>query len=567
METGHIDSAIEDLQASKKKWATLPVVEKIRHLDRIKENTVRMARPWVEATVKAKGLSMDDTIAGEEWTGGPFSVLWLIKDLRTSLVRLSTGVDVLDGIEHRTLPTGQLALDVYPKTFDEGILFPGITAEVWMEPGVTESDLSGVVASFYHQDAPDGTVAVVLGAGNIASIAIMDTLYALFNEGKVAILKMNPVNDYLGEIFEMLFAELVDEGFVRFAYGGGDVGAYITGHDGIDAIHVTGSVSTYNAIMYGAGEQGAANHLSDTRITAKPVGAELGGVTPMIIVPGKWSKRDLRYQAEHILAAKMHNSGFNCVAAQVLVMPDDWEQKDAFFDAVCSVLAEYTDRDQYYPCSRERCEAAIDASDSVERFGSSDPRYLVTGLDAQSMDEPWFTREIFGPVLAVTSLASVDVPSYLASAVEFANERLYGTLNATIFVDPATQKKHSAILEQAIGDLRYGTVTVNLWSGAAYFMSRCSWGAYPGHSPQDIQSGTGVVHNSLMLDRTEKSVVRGPFAPSPRTFAKGEFHIGPKQVYFPTNKTAHKTGELLIEYSDKPTKANLAKVAISAVLG
>jgi hypothetical protein len=133
MDTAHMDSALEELQASKKRWATLPVVEKIRHLDRIKENTVRVARTWVEATVKAKGLSMDDALAGEEWTGGPFSVLWLLKDLRTSLVRLSAGVDLLDGFEHRTLSNDQLALAVYPKTFDEGILFPGITAEVWME--------------------------------------------------------------------------------------------------------------------------------------------------------------------------------------------------------------------------------------------------------------------------------------------------------------------------------------------------------------------------------------------------------------------------------------------------
>ncbi len=567
MERAHIDSALADLQASKKKWATLPVVEKMRHLDHIKENTVRVARSWVEATVKAKGLSMDDPLAGEEWTGGPFSVLWLIKDLRTSLVRISSDVDVLEGMKHRTLPNGQLALDVYPKTFDEGVLFPGIRAEVWMQPGINESNLNDVVASFYQEDDPEGAVAVVLGAGNIASIAVMDTVYALFNEGKVAILKMNPVNDYLGETFEQVFAELIDEGYVRFAYGDGEVGSYLTGHDDVDTIHVTGSVSTYNAIMYGTGEEGEANRFSDTRVTTKPVGAELGGVTPMIVVPGKWSKRDIRYQAEHILAAKMHNSGFNCVAAQVLVMPDDWDQKDEFLDAVRTVLTDYVGRDPYYPGSRERCDAAIAQSKHVEVFGSSDPRYLVTGLDAQSKDEPWFSDEIFGPVLTVTAIPSTDVPSFLEAAVRFANERLYGTLNASIFIDPATQKEHRSVLERSIDDLDYGTVTVNLWSGAAYFISQCAWGAQPGHSPQDIQSGTGVVHNSLMLDRTEKSVVRGPFAPSPRTFAKGEFHIGPKQVYFPTNKTAHKTGELLVEYSDKPTKVNLAKVAISAVLG
>lgn len=567
MDTAHIDEALNDLQLSKKYWATLPVVEKIRYLDTIKANTIAQSRRWVESAAKAKGLSMDAPHAGEEWTGGPFSVLWLLKDLRVSLVRLSTGVDVLDGYRHRTLPNGQIALDVYPKGFDESLLFAGLTAEVWMQPGVNDDNLADSVAPFYKEDDPDGCVSVVLGAGNIASIAVMDAMYALFNEGRVVIVKMNPINDYLGPIFEEVFADLISDGFVRFAYGAGDVGAYIAAHDSVDAVHVTGSESTYESIVFGNGEEGVANKQADTPITSKPVGAELGGVTPIIVVPGKWSKRDLRYQAEHILAAKMHNSGFNCIGAQVLILPEDWDQKDALLDALRTALADIADRDPYYPGARERCEIAVGRSENVETFGDADPRFLVTGLDPSDANEQWFTHEIFGPVLAVTSLPSEDVEQYLADAVAFANDRLTGTLGANILIAPSTRRQYGDALEQALHDLRYGTVTVNLWSGAAYFISRCAWGAYPGHTRQDIQSGVGVVHNALMLDKTEKSVVRGPFAPSPRTLFKGEFHIGPKQVYFTTNKTAHKTGELLIDYSDEPSKVNLMRVAASAVRG
>ncbi len=567
MQTAQMDSALVDLQASKRRWATLPIVDKIRYLDTIKANTVALSKRWVEASVKAKGLSMGSPLAGEEWTGGPFSVLWLLKDLRVSLVRLSSGVDVLDGFSRREGPGGQIVIDVYPKGFDEAILFAGITAEVWMQPGIDETNLADSLAPFYRQDDPQGDVVAILGAGNIASIPVMDMMYAMFNQGKVALLKMNPINDYLGPIFELVFADMIADGYVRFAYGGADVGAYITGHDGVDSVHVTGSSATYDAIMFGPGEIGAANKAADTPITTKPIGAELGGVTPIIVLPGRWSKRDLRYQAEHIVSAKMHNSGFNCIGAQVLVLPENWDHKDALLDAVRTALSDIDDRDPYYPGARARCEAAVANSSQVEVFGGSDPRYLVTGLDPASDDESWFSEEIFGPALAVTSLRGDDVSSYLDAAVTFVNDRLYGTLAVNILIAPSTRKQHAEDLEKAITDLRYGTVTVNLWSGAAYFISRCPWGAYPGHTRQNIQSGSGVVHNALMLENTEKSVVRGPFAPSPRTFAKGEFHLGPKQVYFTTNKTAHRTGELLVDYSDKPTKANLVKVALSAVRG
>ena len=47
---------------------------------------------------------------------------------------------------------------------------------------------------------------LVLGAGNVSSIPATDTISKVFQEGQVVLLKMNPVNEYLGPIFERLFA-------------------------------------------------------------------------------------------------------------------------------------------------------------------------------------------------------------------------------------------------------------------------------------------------------------------------------------------------------------------------
>lgn len=52
---------------------------------------------------------------------------------------------------------------------------------------------------------------------------------------------MNPVNDYITHYLQKLFAPLVEDGFVRIVTGGGDVGAYLTHHDKVDNVHITGS--------------------------------------------------------------------------------------------------------------------------------------------------------------------------------------------------------------------------------------------------------------------------------------------------------------------------------------
>lgn len=48
--------------------------------------------------------------------------------------------------------------------------------------------------------ARQGKLALVLGAGNVASIAPLDVLHKLFIENQVCLLKLNPVNDYLHDL-------------------------------------------------------------------------------------------------------------------------------------------------------------------------------------------------------------------------------------------------------------------------------------------------------------------------------------------------------------------------------
>ena len=99
--------------------------------------------------------------------------------------------------------------------------------------------------------------ALVLAAGNVASLGPRDVLSKLFVEGKVVVMKANPVNDYLVPHWRRALAALIDAGVLRIVDGGAAVGQYLTGHARIDEVHITGSDKTYDAVVFGTGAEGA----------------------------------------------------------------------------------------------------------------------------------------------------------------------------------------------------------------------------------------------------------------------------------------------------------------------
>ena len=566
MDTEHLDTSIAALEASRDRWLSLDIEDQIAMLGDLRTRTAAHARRWVEAGAKAKGLDVDSPLAGEEWLAGPYGMIDAINALETTMTRISSGTDVLDGLRVSANDDGQVLVEVLPASVSDRILFSGSTAQVWMNPDVTLDSLGGTVATPYRDPPEHGSVCLILGAGNVASIPPLDALYKLYNERQVVMVKMNPVNEYLGDIFEDIFEGFIAPGFVRFVYGGGDVGAYLTSHPGVETIHITGSARTYNIIRYGPGEEGEANRIADAPVNDRPISAELGGVSPTIVVPGDWSRADLAFQADHIVTQKMNNSGFNCVAAQVLILPESWDLTDALIEEIRSQLRALPERDAYYPGVQDRCEAIIGGSGTVEVFGDTAQRILVTGLDPTVTDDPTFTTEYFAPALAVVTLPSPSIEEYCSAATAFANDVLDGTLGANVIVHPKTEKAHECVAEMIAG-LRYGGIGVNTWSASVYLLPRCPWGAFPGNDPTEIGSGTGVVHNALMFSKAQKAVARGPFAPSHRTFGKGEFHLAPNPVFFVSNEQMHKVGEYLVDYAASGRTTDMLKVVGAALRG
>jgi aldehyde dehydrogenase (NAD(P)+) len=455
---------------------------------------------------------------------------------------------------------------VYPTTLIERLLLSGYRAEVWMDPSVRLDGLPSTTATFYDRIEPEGAVTVILGAGNIASIPPLDLLHKLYVEGSVTVMKMNPVNEYLGPIFEGIFEPLIEAGFVRFTYGGTDVGDYLVRHPSVDRIHITGSARTHDTIVFGSGPEGRQRKQRDEPVLDKPITSELGGVGPTIVVPGPWDEADYRFQAEHIATQKLHNSGFNCVASQVLVLPEGWEGSDLLLDEVRRRLAAAEARPPYYPGVASRDEAARASHPGHESLAGAH-RTLIVGVDALDLHAHSFTKEFFGPTYATTTLPGRTPAAFLRAAVDFANTTLAGTLGANIIVHPSTAKEMGPALDRAIADLRYGTVAVNTWTALAFLLPRSAWGPFPGHTREDIGSGAGFVHNAVMFDKPQKNVVYGPFRPIPRALLKREWHLSPRPPWFVTNKTAHVTAERLTRYAADNKLRHLPGIFTSALRG
>ncbi|WP_316525488.1 aldehyde dehydrogenase family protein [Kitasatospora brasiliensis] len=562
-DAARIDRALADLAEGESTWAALGLAERRELLERVHAATAAGAEAWVAAAAGYKQLPSDSPLLGEEWTSGPYAVLTGTSALAASIRALERGRSPVDDFSLGRAPGGRVAVRVLPHGVFDRILLSGFSAEVWMPPGVGVETVRERAGLALRHPARTAGIGVVLGAGNITSIPVLDVLYELYAHNRVVALKLNPITDPLLDVFREVLAPLIGIGVVRILTGGAEVGGRLVHHPRVAHVHMTGSAVTHDVVVFGGGEEGAARKKAGTPLLDKPVTSELGGVSPVIVLPGRWSESDLRYQAEHVATQRLHNGGYNCVAGQILVISKDWPQRERFLSHLRNALAQAPARPAYYPGSDQRVAQALDAYPGAERLGHG--RVLLSGLDLHRAG-PALTTEYFAPVLGVLELPGA-AREFLDTAVRAANEDFTGTLGVNLIAHPRTIAALGPDLDKAIAALRYGTVTVNAWTGLGYLTPTATWGAFPGHTLDDVQSGIGVVHNAVLLDGPERTVVRGPFRPAPRSVLRGEPALSPKPPWFVDNRTAATTGRLLSDFAAAPRWSALPKLFASALRG
>lgn len=563
-ERERLDSAIDDLSEGARTWSALSVGQRATLLQAVRTSVAACVEEWSRTAAASKGLNGNHALRGEEWLSGPYSTLGALDAYIETLSRLADGRNPLEGVRIDRAPGGRTRVHAFPLTGIDRALLAGFTGEVWLEPGTTPRAARAGAGLAQRTPQESGGVGLVLGAGNVTSIPVLDVLYELLAHNRTVLLKVNPTQDALISVFERALAPLIEPGFLRIVRGGGDVGAYLTAHKQLEHVHITGSAATFDAITWGTGPAGKRRRRENRPRLKKPITAELGGVSPIVVVPGEWTEADLTFQAEHIATMRLQNCGHNCIAGQVVIMSSDWAQGDAFRTALRRAYAKAPERPLWYPGSDSRMQQAMDDYPGGLVLGD---RLLV---EIGAADDPTALQntEYFAPVLGLVEVAGTG-QKFLDGAVAYANDELQGTLGANLLIDPTTQKSLGSGFERAIAELRYGSIAINAWTALGFIVPTLTWGAFPGSTVADVGSGIGVVHNALLLDNVERSVVYGPFRPFPRSLpianGGGRFTILPKPPWFVTARTGAETSEGLTRFRATGNILGLVKTLLQAL--
>ena len=513
-----MDYALQTLYTNKEAWVQTTTTERLVILDELRATLQTVLAQWVQASQAAKHIPEGDPGRGDDFVFATIAVRQITL-LRQSLQDIEKyGRPQLPG-DIYCRDDGRVVAEVFPKGTKDSILYNGVRGKIWFNPGHSVADVLNAQARNYRTKGHRGKVALVLGAGNVSGLVPGDFMYKLFAEDQVVIVKMNPVNEYLGPIMERGYAPLVARGFLRFVYGGVEEGSYLIDHEIVEELHITGADKTHDAIVFGPGETGKQRRRDRNPLVTKRFTSELGNITPVIIVPGPWTKSDIQLQAAHLAGQLTVNAGFNCLTPRVIVQQAGWDHREQFNAAFNAVLRNVPTRYAYYPGAAQRYTAFTEAHPEATQHGDACDGHLpwtyIQNVDPTNTDDIAFNTEAFCGLTTETALPAESPADFLDAAVDFVNATLWGTLVAEIIIHPESLKdpQTKAAYERAVANLRYGSVCVNVSSAFGYALMATSWGGHSGSNMFDVQSGTGVVNNLLLFDggQIQKSVVTAPF--------------------------------------------------------
>lgn len=582
-----LDRCLEKLTDGRDRLSRMNVQQRIALLEQCVDGICSVAPEWVDVVCESKGIARGSRERAQEVLGGPAATLRQLQlFLRTMRQIDRTGAPKLPSKPVRK-SDGRIGIRMTPcPGFFDPVTFIGFRATTWLQPNIGEDNLEASLAPEYGSLESTGT-SLVLGAGNVSGIPAADMLTKLCVDNRAVLLKMNPVNECVGPIFERAFAPLVENDLLRIISGDAGIGAAAVADERVDDIHITGSEATHDAIVWGsAGSDREERKRRDEPVLDKPVGSELGNVTPWVVVPGAYSKAALNFQAENIVASMTNNAAFNCVATRVIVTWKQWPERERFLQRIENALSRVPQRVAYYPGAEQRFEQysgltadkaqqllrnTSDGGVSGSQTCPGGTTTFVAGTDQADGTLPWtlirnvkadedsplFGSESFVCVCAEVPIDAASPEEFLQKATDFCNEKLWGTLAASITVPGRFKRKPATrnVLDECVDRLRYGVVAQNQWSGVVFALMSPPWGGHPSSTRQDIQSGTGWVHNSFMLTGIEKTVLEAPLV------------VLPKAVWLASHPAPESVAWSLCRLFQNPSLWNLSTLGYHAMKG
>jgi len=501
--TGSPEGSLASLQAGAAALAALGPAARGDLARRTALAVVAAADAWVEAAVAIKRAtgSTAGAVAAEETATGPLATLRLLLVTARSLREIAATGLPRPAAPPRVLHRGGgdasfIGVEVLPERWlADRAMFGGHSGTVrCANPG----DLASFERSWRQEcrERPrQGGVAAVLGAGNVTGLAVADVVSQVFEHGRAAFVKLHPVHEPLLPVFRAALAPLVDAGLVAVVAGGADVARAAIASPAVTHVHLTGGQAAFDAIA---------------ATLAKPITCELGGVTPWIVVPGRYTPAQLAGQADVVAGSILNNTSFNCIATKCVVTCRGWEQRAAFLELVSRRLAAMPPRPAWYPGAAAAWETVTESRLPAD---GTLPWVFRQGVDPDR--EPrWLEREWFVPVAAEVPLDAADIEGFCTRATALCR-RLPGSLAASVTVPESLPKADAQRVERLVEHLEYGTVAVNTWSALGYAFASLPWGGFPGGTISAPRSGIGFVHDPLLLPLVHNSILRAPLLVRP----------------------------------------------------
>ncbi len=284
---------------------------------------------------------------------------------------------------------------------------------------------------------PYGTV-LVIGAWNFPFVLTLGPAVGAIAAGNTVVIKPSEVAPASSALMAELVPRYLDNDAIAVVEGDGAASQKLI-EQGFDKLCFTGGTETGRKVY-----QSAATHLT-------PVTLELGGKSPVIVA----ADADIDVAAKRIAWVKLINSGQICIAPDYVLA--DAKIRDDLVDKLKAAVETFESgnaggRRIVNQRHFDRLTASLAATKgTVAVGGSSDVaamKIAPTVVVDPDIDEPLMTDEIFGPILPVVTVQSLD------EAIKFVNSRPK-PLAAYLFT------KAKSVRERVIREVSAGGMVVN----------------------------------------------------------------------------------------------------------
>jgi aldehyde dehydrogenase (NAD+) len=284
---------------------------------------------------------------------------------------------------------------------------------------------------------PYGTV-LVIGAWNFPFALTLGPAVGAIAAGNAVVLKPSEVSPASSALMAELVPKYLDPDAIAVVEGDGAVSQELIAQ-GFDRLCFTGGTEIGRKVY-----EAAASHLT-------PVTLELGGKSPVIVA----ADADVAVAAKRIAWTKLINSGQTCIAPDYVLA--DVKIRDELVSKIGEAIATFeAGNSGGKPIVNERhfgrlTTALAATKGTVALGGGSDAATIEiqpTVVVDPALDEPLMTDEIFGPILPIVTVQSLD------EAIDFVNSRAK-PLAAYLFT------KSKDVRERVIKEVSAGGMLVN----------------------------------------------------------------------------------------------------------